>query len=1030
MSKPDCRNDCSDPLSFPRAIFNRPGLSRLKYRIGDYVDIREALLRNLDKEANLAAWTHRGADDPGIALLEGASILGDILTFYQELYANEAYLRTAVWRESISDLVRLLGYRLSPGLGGSATFAFEVKGDKSIVVPKNFPVKAEVTGLSKPADFETSDTLIAYPWLSRFNLFRPLIWPPVKPTTVEFYIETPSGVKLKQDDRLLVGDSVAGAPGRIDNSEIVIVDSTRALHGTTLIKIKGALKRTTNATSLVAYKIGRTFRHFGHDGPQKKILPPETVISTSTTLATTIQPPPVTVQPPSMTVQPPPVTLQPPPVSVTPPPLSVQSQSEVIEVKLLDPIQKLSITPEVTITSGPTISLPSNIKMTIQPPSVMGQPPPVTVTPPPVIGQPPPVTAMPQPVTVTPPLLPIPPQEVTTTTDVPPPTEASINFIRWLNYPANPFESIWCIIEPNLATREFPLDAEVQDLPTGLPLIAQFTALINSSRTQKEQRTLVRTIASVKPIFMTWGLLSSNTSLVTLKDTLETPPLTTYLYTDIREFQFHETLSPELTLKAAPEEDPSTAGYDLLFYGTDAEAQDLKGRSVFFEMPSAKSFTASVTAVETELSPDLAETPRVRLITFDTTFTYADFPNVEPQVTAFGNLVAATQGKTEKQAALGNGDTRQVFQTFKLPKAPLTYLLSLGQTPPEVPELQIWVNNRIWKQVATFFGRTFDEQIYIVREDANNDSWVQFGDGKTGARLPSGIKNVVAKHRTGTGAFGAIKPDTKVQAGARLEKLDKIQMPGVAAGGSEPESGENARQAAPGKIQSLGRLVSLKDFENEVLGISGVTRVAASWELEDNIALLFITVLMERGREKEIDDAREVIAGFNVCRGPNRFHVRVRQGQLQYVALDVVYGLDPTYQEDQVKAEIKKVLGAITIQPAGATDTTKTNTGDSDATRGLFSVHRRRFGEREYATKIAGTVQNVAGVVWSKPTAFMSLGEAVDLSNQPIDPANIPLPLTKTLNEKVLCDGLHLLALHDVHLTASATAEPDKGVCS
>ena len=50
-----------------------------------------------------SAWTHRDADDPGIALMEGAAILGDILTFYQEHYANEAYLRTAAWRERLSD---------------------------------------------------------------------------------------------------------------------------------------------------------------------------------------------------------------------------------------------------------------------------------------------------------------------------------------------------------------------------------------------------------------------------------------------------------------------------------------------------------------------------------------------------------------------------------------------------------------------------------------------------------------------------------------------------------------------------------------------------------------------------------------------------------------------------------------------------------------------------------------------------------------------------------------------------------------
>lgn len=918
MSKDDCRNDCAAPLSFPRKILNRAGLSHIDYRIGDYADIREALLRNLDKDANLGAWTHRGADDPGIALLEGSAILGDILTFYQELYANEAYLRTAEWRESISDLVRLLGYRLSPGLGGGATFAFQVKGEKAITVPENFPVKAEVTGLSKPADFETSKALTAYPWLSSFNLFRPLVWPPVTPATAEFYIESPdqltSPVVLKQGDRLLIGDVATGAPGRIDNSEMVIVDSTRVLHGTTLIKIKGGLKRTTNATSLVAYKLGRTFRHFGHNGPQKKVVPPATVTATSST---------------------------------------------------------------------------------------SGSPP-----------------------------------TTTTTTNVPAPQETSISFIRLLDGETQTYSPIARTVEPSLDKKEFPLDAEVQDLPTGVPFVVQVTVVRETlpNPAQTEDLTLVSTVANVRSVSVTWGLLTATTSVVALKDSLETPPTSSFYTADIRQFQFHETLSPQLTLKAAMQEDPSTLqGVHLLFYGTDAQAQNLKGRRVFFDKPGATPFSAAVTAVEAESSPSLATRPRVRLLTLDAKFAYADFPNVKPVVTVYGNLVDATQGKTEAQAALGNGDNRQAFQVFKVPKSPLTYLLSLGESPPESPELQIYVNDRLWKRVPTFFGHKYDEEIYIVREDANNDSWVQFGDGKTGARLPSGIKNVVAKYRTGTGAFGALKPETKVQAGARLDKLDKVRMPGVAAGGSAPESGENAREAAPGKIQSLDRLVSLKDFESETLAISGVTRATASWELEENIAAVFITVLMETGREKEIEDVRQVLAGYNLCRGPHRFPVKVREGKLQYVFVDLTYGLDPTYREDVVTPAIQKALGATNVQPATegqpATNGQPANT-DTDVTRGLFSLRQRRFGEREYATRVAGSVQNVAGVLWAKVEACMSLGEAVDGSGQPIDPAEIPAPLTKTLNEKVLCDGLHILALHGKHLVVKAAAEPNKGVCS
>src|SRR5260370_41214968 len=96
------------------------------------------MLRRLNGQTPLLNWTHREPDDPGIALIEGAAILGDILTFYQDLYANEAYLRTAQWRESVSELVRLLGYRLSPCLAGRAAFAFEVKAMRPLTLHSVF----------------------------------------------------------------------------------------------------------------------------------------------------------------------------------------------------------------------------------------------------------------------------------------------------------------------------------------------------------------------------------------------------------------------------------------------------------------------------------------------------------------------------------------------------------------------------------------------------------------------------------------------------------------------------------------------------------------------------------------------------------------------------------------------------------------------------------------------------------------------------------------------------------------------------
>ncbi len=897
--KDDCRNDCLDPLRFPALIDNRPSLSQINYRIGSYADLREALLRNLDKTPGLKQWTHRGADDPGIALLEGASILGDILTFYQQLYANEAYLRTARWRESISDLVRLLGYRLSPGLGGSSTFAFEVKGDRAISVPAGFPVKAEVEGLSKPADFETEANATAYPWLSKFNLYRPLYTPSISQATNEFYIFTPdqylAPLELKPKDKLLVG--VADDPNhplRLTGAEIVIIDSVRELHGRKIFKVKGPMrpKKSKKRSHLMAFKLGRMFHHFGNNGPTTI---PVTESFTSTTI-----------------------------------------------------VKKGKKKTTTTVVSNTVKDVPLAFSRSLS------------------------ATTVPR--------------------------------KHAIDYPDN--IGTKRVLKPSIAPLDFPLDAEVQDLATGARMIIQAGIYNRDKHNVKGDFTLVRRIERIKPASLTWGQVTGTTSMVTFDHKLTvTSGSQHFTFTDIRDFVMHEVLSPALEIRAGIHETPKTTGKDLYFLGTSSQAQNLNHRRLLLTKSGAEPLPATVTAVQ-KLAANLASRPLLRRVRLDRKVRYRDFSNLKPTTTIYGNLIDASEGKTEAEATLGNGDSRLVFQTFKLPKTPLTYLISTSDTPPEVPELQVYVSDRLWKRVPTLFGRGPEEQIYIVREDAENNSWLQFGDGKTGARLPSGVKNVVAKFRTGTGAFGALKPGTKVQAGAKLDELDKIQMPGVAAGGAEPEDGDNARDAAPGKIQSLDRLVSLHDFEAEAIAIAGVTKVSAAWQLVHHIPHVVLTVLMDTGRDTEIKKVRETIAGYNRGRGPNRFPIKVIQARRNYVVVQATFGYDSTYRLADIKRAIGKALGTNSGKPNAKDDQT-----------GLFSLRQRRFGQREYATSVMGRIQEVEGVQWVQLTRFGSMGVLSDPAKYKPKPSWIPV------RQIVPCSSGRVLSLYRGHLQLAGVAE-------
>ena len=252
---------------FPRKIENRPALPRIRYRIGDYNDFRTFLLRSLDSHPDLGSWTYRGSDDPGIALLEASAVVGDVLTFYQEHYANELFLRTATQRQNIAELVRLLGYRLSPGLGGTGSFNIEVRGDDPVSIPSGYPIKASLER-SGSAEFLSTESLTAYPELSTFSLYRPRSAPSLSTGSTALALSG-TQVTLKEGDRILLGHGSESTG--LQDAQIVVVASVSELHGQTLFSIEGELKLAAARSEMKAYKLGETLRHFGHDAPRLDI---------------------------------------------------------------------------------------------------------------------------------------------------------------------------------------------------------------------------------------------------------------------------------------------------------------------------------------------------------------------------------------------------------------------------------------------------------------------------------------------------------------------------------------------------------------------------------------------------------------------------------------------------------------------------------------------------------------------------------------------------------------------------------------
>ncbi|WP_372570738.1 hypothetical protein [Ruegeria jejuensis] len=210
----------------------------------------------------------------------------------------------------------------------------------------------------------------------------------------------------------------------------------------------------------------------------------------------------------------------------------------------------------------------------------------------------------------------------------------------------------------------------------------------------------------------------------------------------------------------------------------------------------------------------------------------AQIPHVQLQLplTIHGNILDVSRGESVRGEVLGSGDARQPNQTFMLRKKDLTYLPGAitGSGNLQDSTLTIRVDGITWQQVPGFFGCGAQDQVYVVRHDDQQNTIITFGDGKRGARLPSGVENVIADYRYGVGAAAPPANGIRQLSGA-VKGLRAVRSPVGAAMGRDPDGPEDLRISAPQTALLLGRSVSTVDFEALARNAPGVIVATANW---------------------------------------------------------------------------------------------------------------------------------------------------------------------------------------------------------
>lgn len=312
--------------------------------------------------------------------------------------------------------------------------------------------------------------------------------------------------------------------------------------------------------------------------------------------------------------------------------------------------------------------------------------------------------------------------------------------------------------------------------------------------------------------------------------------------------------------------------------------------------------------------------------------------NLKLPLTIYGNVIDVTRGESVNGEVLGDGNARLTNQQFKLRKKPLTYLplAAPGGDATMLSTLQIRVDGVLWKEVTTFFAYGPEDQVYTVYHDDSQNTFITFGDGIRGERLPSGVKNVVAAYRFGVGATAPPAGSITQLAGA-VKGLKSVRSPVAASPGKDPDNPDQLRTNAPRTALLFGRAVSAADFEALARQQPGVVQAKAEW--------LWIPAQMQAGVMVQYigsTDSSTVADALRAQADPT-IPIDVVQAQPIPATLSMGVEVDSRYVKETVAAAVQASLTA--------------------PYTGVLSLERARIGGNFWPSILYEAVSQVQGVI-------------------------------------------------------------------
>lgn len=907
-------NDCGccegQAHSTPQRIYNRIGLPTIGYRVGDYHSFKQSMLARLSSSdlPELHGLTTRDENDFSIALIDAWAVTSEVLCFYQEYFANEGLLRTAKERLSILEHARLIGYQLHPGVAASSYIAFTMDeapaGTDNPLLTTTVAAKAKIQ--STPGPDESAQI-----YETENTITARVDWNALRPKLTQ-----PQVIQSSMKSVVTNGISSFVKTG----DKILLIDSSDNRHIKTVSNV--IVDVDLNTTQLVI--IDESVSPAAYSVEPKSVTGEYSLFDSYSQLNDSV------------------IDLL---VNKSWGLEDIVAIAETKHWDLQEVMQRINSHSSLTENISAGVGVYAFHKRA----NLFGY------------------NAM---------------KKVTYSGDVPNDISSWAEWnanedkkILYLDTPQTEVvaDSYVLVNVPSVKKIETYTDEGDYDISYAMrsggyagktegdlwfaeakPKYEVVGHAIRITYTSKD--SIAAQVKSVEELSRTEYGISSKTSRLELLDKDIFIDQTTGDMQLIRGASLH-VKSEELSLVQVPLSE-TVSGTTILLQQADLFLRNQQYVALSGESADQEGvFYSEVLQIkEARLEHGFTQ------LIFTTNLKHS---YKRDSVFINANVATVSHGESVSEV-LGNGDAGLMSQKFILKQTPLTYV-SAETSSGIASTLDIRVNNVLWHEVETFLDTQSDENIFTTKLNDDGSTIIYFGDGINGARLPSGNNNVIANYRKGIGLDGLLKSAQLNLLLTRPLGIKDASNPIASSGADDAEVLDDARSNAPLGLLTLGRAVSLQDYEDYCRSFACVRKAQAIAISHHGVSRIYITLagpngaLIESG-SKTHNDLLSSLKGS----GDPFVQFSLLTYRPAFFKLDAELYIHPDYIHDLVIEDAQNAL------------------------REAFSFDVRTFNQAVYLSEVIETLQHVEGVI------------AVDINHlyrsdaTPMSPVPVVLKTTNT----------------------------------